>query len=62
MWQGIDRCWGLVALMVCWAGLASAQELGAGGEASEQVEWHTDLNLATRLAAESGRPLMIVFR
>lgn len=62
MLQGIDRCWGLVALLAGLAGLASAQELVGEGESSDQVEWHTDLNQATRLAAESGRPLMIVFR
>ena len=29
---------------------------------SESVEWLSDLNQATELAAETGRPLLVVFR
>ncbi|MDB5338980.1 MAG: hypothetical protein JWN70_4599 [Planctomycetaceae bacterium] len=44
----------LVLLFVALTASASAQEKVSG--------WHTDLDSASKLARESGKPLFVVFR
>ena len=47
-----------LVLAVSWLSVL----LTAGGEKTTEFEWITDLDRGFELAAESGRPLLIVFR
>jgi len=44
------------------AALAGVLSLAGRGAAEEGIAWRTDLDAARREAAESGRPLCVVFR
>ena len=52
------------ALGAALAGALSRQDVPSlpSAGSGHGVDWHTDLEKARRLAADSGRPLMVVFR